>query len=338
MAVTNRRHTRIAGIRPPNGNGTDAHGTDDKETVSGEATIALPVVLQIIASIVAPTTLLTALLFYFGRMHAQGLTRYLRVQFTVFDFTTQDYLVRSADGLFIPLVMAAVIGVFAIWWHRLVFRRLPAPVRSKVVVGLAPLAGVAGLLLVGFALVSAFGGVAFDRFPEAGGLSLSVGVLLLAYAVQLVRMLWPEKTASTSREAKVVSGAVVAEWGAIFALFSVGLFWAVNSYAIGVGTSRGQQIERELATTADAVVYSQKSLDLQVRGVREVVCSAPATTPDAAYRYRYEGLKLILQSGGQYLFLPATWNPRDGVALVIPRSDTLRLEFSPPGRGVRPSC
>ena len=125
---------------------------------------------------------------------------------------------------------------------------------------------------------------------------------------------------------------VVAEWGAIFALFSVGLFWAVNSYAIGVGTSRDQQIERELATTADAVVYSQQSLDLQVPGVREVVCSGPATASDPAYRYRYEGLKLILQSGGQYLFLPATWNPRDGVALVIPRSDALQ-QSSTPGQG-----
>ena len=58
----------------------------------------LPQVVKIIGSVVAPTTLLTALLLYFGRRHAQGLFRVLRVPFTVFELTPQDYLIRSADG------------------------------------------------------------------------------------------------------------------------------------------------------------------------------------------------------------------------------------------------
>lgn len=73
-------------------------------------------------------------------------------------------------------------------------------------------------------------------------------------------------------------------------------------------------------------VYSAKDLSLRAPAVRETVCR----DPEAAYRFRYDGLKLILQSGGQYFFLPADWNPADGVSFVIPRADTLRLEFSPP--------
>ena len=34
--------------------------------------------------------------------------------------------------------------------------------------------------------------------------------------------------------------------------------------------------------------------------------------------------------GGQYVFLPASWTAADGVAVVIPRTDSLRLEFAPP--------
>lgn len=86
------------------------------------------------------------------------------------------------------------------------------------------------------------------------------------------------------------------------------------------------------------VLYSEKSLDLQMPGVREMVCSTPESVPEAAYRFRYEGLKFVLQSGNHYLFLPTGWTRTSGTALVIPRSDALRLEFSGPGQGARADC
>ncbi|MGH2619387.1 MAG: hypothetical protein ACRDHG_02285 [Anaerolineales bacterium] len=202
---------------------------------------------------------------------------------------------------------------------------------------LAPLAGVSGMVLVALALAATFGNKVFASFPEAGGLSLSIGVLLLAYAVRLLRLLIAERR-SGDLPSSPAGGIAVAEWGAVFILVSVGLFWAVNSYAIGVGISRGQQIERDLGSSPNVVLYSEKSLNLRVPGVREMVCSTPEEMPEVAYRFRYEGLKFVLQSGNHYLFLPAGWTRNSGVALVIPRSDALRLEFSGPGQGVRADC
>jgi hypothetical protein len=46
-------------------------------------------------------------------------------------------------------------------------------------------------------------------------------------------------------------------------------------------------------------------------------------------RFRYDGLKLLPQSGDQYLLLPGTWSRRNGVAILIPRNDFLRLELVP---------
>jgi hypothetical protein len=66
-------------------------------------------------------------------------------------------------------------------------------------------------------------------------------------------------------------------------------------------------------------------LNLTAPGVRETQCR----NPDTAYRYRYTGLKLILQSGGQYFLLPVQWRKADGTAVVLPRTDALRLEFTP---------
>jgi hypothetical protein len=73
------------------------------------------------------------------------------------------------------------------------------------------------------------------------------------------------------------------------------------------------------------LVYSKQSLNLQAPGVRQVGCGVV----DAAFGFRYDGLKLVLEVGDQYFLLPAEWNATDRVAIVIPHSDTLRLEFTP---------
>lgn len=72
-------------------------------------------------------------------------------------------------------------------------------------------------------------------------------------------------------------------------------------------------------------MFSAARLGLQGPGIREVACADPA----AAYSFRYDGLKLVLQSGGRYLFLPAGWHRSTGAAILIPRGDSLRLEFTP---------
>jgi hypothetical protein len=130
----------------------------------------------------------------------------------------------------------------------------------------------------------------------------------------------------------------VVEWAGIFLLVGLSLFWAANDYSTAVGTSRARQFVAELPSYPSTVVYSERSLNLQAPGVREVRCK----DPEAAYRFRYDGLKLVLQSGNQYLFLPTAWTPADGVAILMPRSDSLRLEFIPAttahGPAARPTC
>jgi hypothetical protein len=90
----------------------------------------------------------------------------------------------------------------------------------------------------------------------------------------------------------------------------------------------------ELPTSADAVLYSERSLRLAVAGVTEVRCLDPA----AAFQFRYDGLKLVLQSGDQYLLLSTGWTRENGTAVLVPRSDAVRLEFAPPGQQRQPTC
>jgi hypothetical protein len=328
---------KISGVddEPNRGEARQPDATGFAESTEFEAAAALPQVLKIIGTVVAPTTLLTALLFYFGLMFAVGYFRYFNVNFTVLNLPVQDYLILSVDGLIIPLVYAVGITLLALWLYQLRLETLSSEVRRIVLRAVMLFAAIAGAVLVSLAMANAVFGISVfpATFWEARGLSLSIGVLLLAYAGRLRRILAVERRPRQVLR-RVPEGVLVAKWGALFIVVSVGLFWVVGSYAIGVGEGRAQELAAYLPCSPDVVLYSQKSLNLQGAGLREVI----GQNPDIAYRFRYDGLKLVPQSGNQYLFLPADWTHVDGDAILIPRSETIRLEFGPPSQIRNAGC
>jgi hypothetical protein len=292
---------------------------------------ALPRLLKVAGGIVAPTALLTGLLFYFGRSRTSGYYRYFRVNSTVLDLTTNDYLFGGVDGLFVPITVTCLLALVVLWLNRLLLTRVPGPARRRAVRVLVPTAGLSGAVLLTLAMIDLFSdGEVFGANSPTGGVLLALGVILLVYAVRLIRLSLPPPTAEARRR----SGATgLAEWGATFLLISIGLFWAAQGYAFEVGTGGAMTLHRALPTQPEAVVYSQQSLSLAVPGVTEVRCA----DQEAAYRFRYDGLRLVRQSGNQYLLLPATWTREEGTAVLIARSAGIRLEFRPPGQ-TNPTC
>ena len=87
---------------------------------------------------------------------------------------------------------------------------------------------------------------------------------------------------------------------------------------------RDRDKARELRFSPEAILYSKEPLYLDAPGVRETSCGEDA----GGYRFRYEGLRLMIQSAGNYFFLPATWSRADGVAVVIAESDAVRVQFA----------
>jgi hypothetical protein len=287
---------------------------------------AAPRLLKIFGGIVAPTSLLTGLLFYFGRSRSAGYYRYFRVNFTALDLTTNDYLLAGIDGLFVPIAVVSLLALVCLWLNRLLLTRLPGQSRRRAVRVLVPVAAVAGAVLMTLAFLDLFteGGV-FGVNSAKGGLCLALGVILLTYAVRLVR-LSPIRSGSAPARRSEATG--LAEWGAAFLLVSIGLFWAADGYAFGVGTGGAMTLHRALPAVPEAVIYSEKSLSLDVAGVTETRCA----DPDAAYRFQYTGLRLVRQAGNQYVLLPATWSREAGTTVLLTRSAGIRLEFRPAGQ------
>jgi hypothetical protein len=284
----------------------------------------------VLGGIVAPTTLLTGLLYYFGWLHAYYLFGYFGINSTTLGFSTVDYLMRSVDALYIPLTVAAVVALVALWGNAAVLPALRAgspALRSRFLRTVTAL-GIA-LALTGGALTLLIEGGS-SGYAALAPVGFAAGVVVLGYAVHMRRILRPK-----AQQARAAAGwADAAEWMITFFLVAISLFTAASDYAGGVGVTRARQLMADLPNQPAVVLYSQHNLDLPPTGITETRCA----NANAGYRYRYDGLVLVLESGGKYVLLPRQWT-RDGrsPAILLAESDAIRLEFYPGTAAPAPS-
>lgn len=98
--------------------------------------------------------------------------------------------------------------------------------------------------------------------------------------------------------------------------------WAGSLYANSIGTRAAQDFSRHLGAKTQVAVYSAQGLSLA--GPRVTRQSFPA---GFAYRYRYEGLRLLYMSSGTYYLLPLGWTPQSGLTYVLAPGDQMRVEL-----------
>jgi hypothetical protein len=200
--------------------------------------------------------------------------------------------------------------------------RLAAGARTRLIAFAVPALGGVGLVLASAGLLSVFRPTPLRDGLALAPLCLGGGVLLVLYAVRLRRAL--PAVGRVTPPNPPLSWTLVAEWAGAFVLVALSLFWVATDYSAAVGRSQAYEYGATLSDEPNVVLYSDRSLGLSGPGVREIRCR----DPQAAYRFRYDGLKLMIQSGDQYVFLPEQWSRASGTAIVIPRSGALRLEFS----------
>lgn len=289
-------------------------------------------VLKVAGSLLGPVTVLTALMFYFGLLHAFWFFGTFGVDYTIFGLTTQDYLIRSADGLFVPLTVVASAGLAVLWGYRLLSARLGGAWRLAAVPVVIPVLTAFGVALLSVAVIGVLAPQLLRRYLTFPGIALSAGVVLLMAASRMQRWLRRQRAGGGALNSEPFA-LLAAEWAAVFLLASVGLFWAAGDWSAAVGTRRGNQVLESLKDWPDAVLYSDKHLGLAATGVRETRCQGGEGEPV----YRYDGMHLIVQAGGQYLFLPTDWQSNSH-AIVVPKTDDMRLVFTAHGTSQTETC
>jgi hypothetical protein len=98
--------------------------------------------------------------------------------------------------------------------------------------------------------------------------------------------------------------------------------WAGSLYANGIGTRAAQDFARHLGTKTQVAVYTAQGLSLAGPRVTRQVFPA-----GLAYRYRYEGLRLLYVNSGTYYLLPLGWTPQSGLTYVLAPGDQMRIEL-----------
>lgn len=280
--------------------------------------------LKIVGSVLAPTTVLAALLFYFGTQHVNGFCSWFGVHYAVLGLSVSDYLIRAADGMFGPLTFTAAIGLVAMWGYRLLEARLSPTAWRNLARRIVPVMVVIGLGLVALGITGLAVPSLLYPLPGLPGLCIATGFVLFPIADRIHR-------ARVGRHSSAVGG--VAQWTFTFILVTVGLFWSVTDYSSAAGEMRAYEFETKLGGMADTVVFAEKELGIHARGVQVTRCAA-----GSAYGFRYDGLVLVMESGATYLLLPREWNRMDGIAVVLPRSARVRVEFAPSGTSRARGC
>lgn len=73
--------------------------------------------LSLAGNVVAPVTVLSALLFYFGYASTRAKYEYFGVDVAIVGLSTRDYLMRSARPLLVPIVVLGVAALLGAWLH-----------------------------------------------------------------------------------------------------------------------------------------------------------------------------------------------------------------------------
>jgi hypothetical protein len=278
-------------------------------------------VLETIGFVIAPTTFLTGLLFYFGRVYTTARLSYFGMDPSVAELSTQEYLLRSVQPMFVPLGVMAVIGLVLVWTHSMLVSWMQAGQHSRILTALPVGLGISGIALVAIGVAGLLGYPLFGIDLLITPVSLTFGTVGLSYAVYLRRRLHGGSSFQP-RWASLASMMLVS------VLVIVNVFWAMGEWALGLGRGRAQELAAQLAYRAPGVVvYSKQPLSIDPA---TGVTSERVEGNGSPYKVRYRRLRLFLHSNDRYFLVPTDWSPSTGVVIVLPDSDATRIELTPP--------
>src|SRR4051812_44492394 len=89
-------------------------------TGPGGAEASLLKTIELIASIVAPVTVLSALLYYFGWVRTNAVFRYFGADPAILGFGVPEYVARSAGTAFAPVVIVLLVAALVLLVGRIV--------------------------------------------------------------------------------------------------------------------------------------------------------------------------------------------------------------------------
>ncbi|MFK8845119.1 hypothetical protein [Streptomyces sp. Ac-502] len=252
-------------------------------------------------------SLVGGLMFYAGVMHSSAYFAYFHVRASILGFGFPQMIIWSLRLVTLPvLVSLALLAVTPRLPELLVSLRVP----HRVTLGMRRASRAVArqyVLFVAAGVVLMLLWQHIQPYGWAAPLLVATGLVLgqsdAANPVRPARGLW--------RRGFPIAAA---------ALF---LVWVIALVAGRLGTQDARSTAAHLVRRPAVVVLSVERLSLTGPGLMT------ETLPGMHYRYRYTGLRLILERDRRYYVLPVGWRARTDPAFVIEDDDTILVQLMP---------
>lgn len=300
----------------------------------------LPQWIGSLATIAAPASLLSALLFYFGYVSSRAHYEYFGVDVDTIGLDTQDYVMRSPQPLLLPLLVLALLGAGLLALHASVRRRIVAALaaagdgegdaepasgpagRVHAARRLARVAMTAGLTVLGAGIVLLFAftfvrGWALYAFVTP--MLLVIGAGLVAYASRILDLLRTAAPAPADGSAPPRRAAGVL----VYILIAAGIFWTTATTAQWSGRGLAQDQARNLDRLPRVILDTTERLFLRDPVVQETLLPA---ADGERFHYRYRRLRLLIMGSDRMFLVPERWTASNST-LVVPLDGSVRVQF-----------
>ncbi len=290
------------------------------DTRAAERTAAAPVGFDVARGALAllpPVTLVTALLFYFGWAKVTREAAALGASDTVFGYSTSDFLLRSVDSLYFPLMVLTAAALLALLGHQWLQHRIDAE-QPEWLAPAGTVVLVVGLLIVAYGLWYRAAGYRSgnDFLDVSGPLALGLGPVVATYGAWMRA----RSRRGDAPTAPTWQRAVAA--GLLLGIVALSLFWAVGNYAGIRGRQAADLIAAGYRTLPHVAVYSSKDLGLAPDVTVERLSGA-----DQKYLFRYTGLHLLDRVGGTWFLMPDDWDSTHRL-IMLAEDGGLRFELT----------
>jgi hypothetical protein len=279
--------------------------------------------LSLGASVVAPITIISALLFYFGYVSSRAQYAYFGIDVDTIGLSTQDYVMRSPQPLLVPLLVLVMIAVALVALHLWVTAWLgrARPERARIVTHRALYIGLV-VLAAGITLIILYPVLAdWPYYNLVTPIIVAVGAGVVAYSWRLVSRLPPQPDALPSPP----GSPALRRMGLVLlcVLVAATLFWSTATIAQWSGRGLARQDARHLDDLPRVILDTKERLYITDPFIKETALPA---SEGQAFRYRYRNLRLLIQGKDRMFLVPDAWSASDST-LVVALDDSVRVRF-----------
>ena len=292
------------------------------EESEGSAPQAVNKWLGIVGSFVGPTTVISALCYYFGYVSTRKYFAYFGIDSDALGFSTADYVMKSASVLYAPII-AGLLAWTVVLWAGVYARRVARAGRhTRLIRGVGWTAVTIGGLVIASGVIGvALPGLVLGNYVALTPVALGLGTVLLAagfwiLATSTTRSA-PHPFAPAERGSLVVAAAVIV----------LALFWLINIFATAYGENRAEATAGKLWSQETSVVLdTSERLGAPANLIAE--STLPSADPKGTPKFRYQCFRSLVVEGNRWVLVPARWTPEDGYAVIVTLDSSNRISLN----------